>query len=105
MLISNKDNNVTQRNSINNNGSDKNSGGDSSDDSDSVNEGLNKGYSAKITHTQDESGMLVNHGIITPYTSSLKPSDQLVSTSLHVKKSALGFGPDTTIYIEYVQID
>ena len=85
MSTSNKGNNVTYRNSINNNKSDKNSGGDSSDDSDSVNESFNEDYGTKITRTQDEPGMLINYGTTIPYTSSLKPSDQLVSTSLHVK--------------------
>ena len=59
----NKGNIVTYKNSRNNDNSDKNSGNDSGGNINS----LNKGYSAKITYTQNESGILVNHGTTTSY--------------------------------------
>ncbi len=52
---------VTYRTSTNNGDGD----GDSNADSDSDSDGSNEGNGAKKKSTQDEPGMLVNHGIIT----------------------------------------
>ena len=99
-LLNNR-NIVTNRNSTNNCDNDRNSSIDSGDDSNGVNEDFNEGYSAKMTHTQDKSGMLIDHGTTTSYTSGLKPGDYLVSTSLYVKELAPNLRPDITIYIKF----
>ena len=99
---SNKGYIVTYRNNTNNDDSDRDSYGDSGDDSNSINKGFNEGYSVKMIYKQDDPGTLVNHKSIIPYTSELRPGNQFVPTSFHVKKLAPGFRPDTATCIEFI---
>ena len=85
ILPSNKSNIVTERNSTNNNDSDKNNGNDSGSDNNSVNES----YNAKITHTQDDPGKLVNHGT------------KLVLTSFYLKILTFRLRPGTATCFEF----
>ena len=80
---------------------DRDSGSNSDGDNDGINKCFNKGYGAKMTRIQDESGMLVNHGTTTSYISNLKPGDQLVSTSLYVKKLAFGLKLNAATCIKF----
>ena len=46
--------------------------------------------------------MLVDYETTTPYISSLKPDDSLVSTSLYVKNLAPGLSLGVTTYIQFI---
>lgn len=73
---------ITYKNSINNYDSNKNS----SNNSNGVNESFNESYNRKMIPTQNKLGTIVNHEVIKSYISGLRPGDQVVPTSFHMKE-------------------
>ena len=102
---SNKGNIVTYINSTNNGNNDRDSGSDSGSDSDGVNEDFNEGYNAKMICTQDKLDKLINYCTITSYISGSSSGDQLVPTSLQVKKLSPGLRSDVAICIKFTWIN